>query len=458
MDRLRGEGEVVVWHSLSESILAPHRERWADGVTWRALPPYRETLTERILRQAKVYAQLYWQYDADHSAEVFRLYFRYPSRDWRHRQLTSLSRHLGQLLGHAAGVQWLDRQHARTVARRAAVLQPFLDVLRQEQADVLFCTHQRASRAVPAMLAARQAGIPAVTFIYSWDNLPKGRMAVHADHFLVWSEYMRAEMARYYPEVDARRLHITGTPQFEPYFDPGLIEPREAFLARHGLSPDRPVVCFSGDDRMTSPYDQVYLADLAASLRTVPAERRPQILFRRCPTEPITRFQAALEAFPEIKLSDPLWTSDGSGDWTQTVPTPGDVALLVNLVRHCDAVVNVASTVAMDFAIYDKPAIYVAYTPQPRLPREKWLDVDLYRYPHFRPLHRLCPLYWVREPAAFAPMLDHLLTHREEKQRERQAWVECHAVPPLADASRRCVQALRDIAARPAAAGDPSHA
>jgi len=34
------------------------------------------------------------------------------------------------------------------------------------------------------------------------------------------------------------------------------------------------------------------------------------------------------------------------------------------VVHHTDVVVNVGSTMAMDFAILDKPGIYLAYNPQ----------------------------------------------------------------------------------------------
>lgn len=440
LERLLAQGPVTVWHALPPGAIEPHRQRWGEGVRWAVLPPYPETVTERLLRQAKLYAQMHWFWHADHSDSVMKLYFRYPSRDWRHRQLTRASRLLGRVCGNRRGTQWLDRRHAAAVLARRTVLAPYRAFLCREQPDVLFNAHQRASRAVPALLAGRQADVPTATFIYSWDNLPKGRMAVHAGHFLVWSDTMRDELRRYYPEVAPARIHVTGTPQFEPYFDAALPDTRERFCAAHGLDPAQPVVCYSGDDHMASPHDPLYLADVAEALRRLPGEGRPQLLFRRCPTDTSGRHDPVLRRYPEIRRADPLW-HDAGGDWTQVVPTPEDVRLLVNTVRHCDLVVNIGSTMAMDFAVLDKPALYLAYD-QPEAPRDAWNQHDFYRHPHFARLHELQPVWWARDAAGIGPAVADALAHPQAKADARRAWVRTHACEPLPEATRRMVDAL----------------
>ncbi|MFP5288100.1 MAG: UDP-glycosyltransferase, partial [Thermoanaerobaculia bacterium] len=274
------------------------------------------------------------------------------------------------------------------------------------------------------------------TFIYSWDNLPKGRMAVHPDHFLVWSERMRQELLAYYPEVGLERVHVVGTPQFEPHFDRERIRSRDEFLRAAGLDPDRPVVCFSGDDEATSPYDPAYLADLARAVRELP-EPRPQILFRRAPTDVSGRYSAVLAEHPEIAVCDPLWTAT-AGDWTGVAPMPGDLSLLANVAAHCSLVVNLASTMAMDFAIHGKPAVFLDYDPPGAAP---WA-ADIYRLPHFRTVHELGPVHWARRVDQLADVIHGALAHPGEKQQARERWLREVAAHPLERASERCVAAL----------------
>jgi hypothetical protein len=440
IELLLSKGEVVVWHSFSDTTLAPHRERWGDAVRWELLPTFREGLAARVLRQAKIYAQLYWRYEEDNSDVA--LTFLRPSGRLANQTVAFIARWLGRSLSTARGLRWLDDQHARATLR-ANYLKRFEDVLARERPDVLFCTHQRSSRAVPAMLAARSMGIPTATFIYSWDNLPKGRMAVHADHFLVWSDLMKQELLCYYPEVASDRVHVVGTPQFEHYFNRSLVQPRKQFLTSLGLDASRPVVCFSGDDLTSSPHDPVYLADLAGALRKIPATERPQILFRRCPVDMSDRYSRVLDEYLEIAKSDPLWFSSETNDWSQMIPTIGDVALLTNVVQHSDLVVNVGSTMAVDFAVFGKPAIYIAYNPPSA--NGSWNIHDSYRFPHLRSVHELQPVYWAESAEKLAGLVMHALSNPEEKLQARSQWMNRLVAHPLDQASSRCYEALEKI-------------
>src|SRR5262249_34232296 len=65
IDRLLQSGSVAVWHALAPDDIAPFRERWGTEVAWRELPPVRDGLLERLVRQAKIHAQLYWQLRLD---------------------------------------------------------------------------------------------------------------------------------------------------------------------------------------------------------------------------------------------------------------------------------------------------------------------------------------------------------------------------------------------------------
>lgn len=430
LDLLSSKAEVVAWHVLPEHVLATQGAR---PVRFEPLPYVREGLAARVLRQAKIYAQLHWRYEED-AAEVM-LRFRRPAGGALSRTVGHAAHLLGRLVPTPDGAAWLDRSHAAASSGNGD-LTPFESFLREERPDVVFCTHQRASRAVPALLAARRLGIPTATFIYSWDNLPKGRMAVHADHVLVWSDAMKSELLLYYPEMEPRRVHVVGTPQFEPHLDPGLERPREEFLRGLGLDPARPVVCFSGDDEMTSPFDPAYLQDLASM------PEPPQILFRRAPTDVSGRYGEVLARFPEIAVCDPAWRS-GEGDWTQVAPLPEDLGLLANVARHCDAVVNLGSTMGMDFAIFDKPAVYVAYNPPEA---NGWDVMDLYRLPHFRCVHELQPVYWARSAEDLGVQVRRALLHPREKSEARARWLRQVAAFPLDRASERCAAALLEIA------------
>ena len=440
VDLLLESGSVCVWHALSESDIAPFREKWGDSVVWEDLPAASDGFFERLARQAKIRAQLEWQLHLDPGTPIQP---RRPPSSRKARALEAVSGLLGRLCGGRRRVLALERVHQWLAGRpsRTAVFDSFL---RARRPDALFCGHQKSLAAVPAMLAARRLGIPTATFISSWDNLPKGRMPVSADRYFVWSEFMKHELLSLYPDVSADRVRVVGTPQFESHRDSGLVESREAFLGRLGLDPRRAVVCFSGDDELTSPHDPDYLADLAAAFRNVPAPDRPQILFRRCPVDRSRRYDPVLARYPEIAVSDPLWRARDGAGWSEIVPTREDVALLANVVAHSDLVINVGSTMAMDFAVSDKPAVFIAYDPPSR--DRHWSFENIYRLPHFKTTHALQPVYWARSREELGAVVLHALAHPREKAQARRRWLELHIEQPLDRASLRLSEALRSLA------------
>ncbi len=435
-------GELVVWHGLPEAIVDEHRARLGPAVRWHRLEIRREPMLSRVLRSGKFFSQLE-RFPEPGAEPLLRNRHRHRVGRWVHRAGRVLGKALA-LVPRALPV--VERWHGRTTLTRSGA-DPWQSFLAAERPDVVFCTHQRASVAVPPMAAARRLGIPTASFIYSWDNLPKGRMAVWPHHYFVWSEKMAADLHRYYPEVTTRQVHVVGTPQFEPYFDDGLILERESFCATLGLDPGRPIVLFSGDDASTSPQDPGYLADLAAALREAFGDTGPQLAFRPSPADRSDRYRTVLDQYTEIAVSEPAWSSIGEKGWEQVVPSLQDLALLANLARHCAVVVNLGSTMALDFAIVGKPAIYVAYE-QPGVEGTKsWRAADIYRLPHFASVERTQPVLWAHSREELATQVRLATTDPDALSSNRVAWIDLELAQPVDRASRRCVDALLRITA-----------
>lgn len=142
--------------------------------------------------------------------------------------------------------------------------------------------------------------IPTATVIYSWDNLPKARLALRADNYLVWSDYMKNELNLYYPEIKLEQIHVTGTPQFEFYGDSDNIIDKEVFYEKYNLDPNKKIICFSGDDTKTSPDDPSYLNDVAEEITKANLQNEYQILLRRCPVDLSSRFDKVLDQYKDL--------------------------------------------------------------------------------------------------------------------------------------------------------------
>jgi hypothetical protein len=188
---------------------------------------------------------------------------------------------------------------------------------------------------------------------------------------------------------------------------------------------NRKVVCFSGDDTRTSPFDPEYLEDLANSLMLFTENTRPQILLRRCPVDVSGRFDSIVKKYKSIiKEAPPIWNFDKEGDnWQLIYPNYKDIALLVNTVFHSDVVINVGSTMAHDFAMFSKPAIYLNYNP---VISQEWNIETIYKFQHFKSLNNLSPVYWLNSKDDTVNVLNEALNSSKNTKQiiDGQKWLD----------------------------------
>jgi hypothetical protein len=288
----------------------------------------------------------------------------------------------------------LEKLYQKAI-RNSAFYDEVKEILVTTAPKKIFCSHQRGIQCAPVFAAAQDLGIETITVIYSWDNLPKARMALQADKYLVWSDYMKQELQLYYPEIKVQQIFVTGTPQFECYHYPENIIPKEEFFKRYGLDIDKKIICYSGDDVLTCPDDPQYLDDLADELVKNNLDGEYQILLRRCPVDISGRFDKVISKYPNlIKEAPPLWNFEPNSSWTTIYPLPADVKLLVSTTYYCDVVVNLGSTMAFDFAMFEKPCIYINYDQKIKV-NPKWSVNTIYKFQHFKSMPaKDCVIWW----------------------------------------------------------------
>ncbi|GIU73208.1 MAG: hypothetical protein KatS3mg004_0295 [Bryobacteraceae bacterium] len=146
----------------------------AAGYTVQEMPAYREGKVGGLLRYALQYAHMYrWR-----TPGMLRVLGEPRHHEWKSRLLHGTAKALGRAHASGQGIRFLEAK-LHGIAGRHRLFGHYLETWERLRPDVVFCTHQRPSSVLPAMvLAARRLGIPTATFIFSWDNLTsKGRIA-----------------------------------------------------------------------------------------------------------------------------------------------------------------------------------------------------------------------------------------------------------------------------------------
>lgn len=301
-------------------------------------------------------------------------------------------------------ILWLEKWYNKKI-RTTTYYKEISQKLNQIQPKKIFCSHQRGIQCATIFAAAQDLGIETITVIYSWDNLPKARMALKADLYLVWSKYMKEELRCYYPEIMENQIKITGTPQFECYNQSKNIISKETFYERYDLDIHKKIICYSGDDLLTCPDDPKYLADLADEITKNNLDAKYQILLRRCPVDISGRFDSVIKEYPNlIKQAEPLWNFKPNSNWTTIYPLPDDVELLVSTVYYSDIVVNLGSTMAFDFAMFNKPCIYINYDQENKV-NPNWSINTIYKYQHFRSMPSKEAVLWWNKKDEFKKVI-----------------------------------------------------
>jgi hypothetical protein len=256
---------------------------------------------------------------------------------------------------------------------------------------------------------------------------------------------MRDELLRYYPDVSGERVHVVGTPQFDPYEERGLRWSREEFFSRVGADMSRPLLCYSGGDEMTAPEDHLHVRTLMELIREGGIKHNPQVILRPAPVDDGARYESVRRDFPELIYARPAWIHTTPGEWSRVIPSREDAQFLANLTRHTDVNINLASTMTLDFAIHDRPVVNIAFdiADPPILGKPLW---DFYyRFEHYQPVVRIGAARFARSRDELADHVNAYLDNSSLDREARKSLVNLEVDLPIGQSSRKIVEVLKRI-------------
>lgn len=257
----------------------------------------------------------------------------------------------------------------------------FVKLFQQLRPTLVFNgSHVHGRAAVQAVNAAQWLGIPTAAFLFSWDNLTsQGRIVPPYDHYLVWNQAIGKDLLRIYPGIRPPQVAVTGTPQFDFHFRPENHWSREEFCARVGADPRRPVVLYSTGMANHMPGEPAMVEQIAGMLQGMERFGPPQMLVRVYPKDLTGRFEELKRRRPDILFPPIPWEAA----WL--TPKTEDLPLLTNMLRHCAAGINIASTVSLELCMFDKPVINVGYDP-PGVDLKEDSSARYYEFDHYKPV------------------------------------------------------------------------
>ncbi len=385
-------GDLILFHNFDSETIKAIEENTSINEEI-IIPNYKESFKEKFFRELICLSRLYYN-DSKVNNQTLLTNWNWNQKSFLKKIFYQVIQILAPYCKNYSRILKLEGKYQKAI-RQNKFYNEVKQILKESNPTVVFCSHQRALKAATIFSAATDLNIPTATVIYSWDNLPKARMALRADNYMVWSDYMKKELNLYYPEINPQQIHVTGTPQFEFYEDSANIISKEVFYEKYNLDPNKKIICFSGDDTKTSPDDPSYLNDIAEEITKANLQNEYQILLRRCPVDLSGRFDKVLDQYKDlIKEASPLWYFTSSKEWNLVYPSIDDVKLLVSTAFYSDIVVNVGSTMGFDFAMFKKPCVFINYDQKNKTVND-WSVKTIYNYQHFRSMPDSDAVIWL---------------------------------------------------------------
>jgi hypothetical protein len=318
---------------------------------------------------------------------------------------------------------------------------PIVEWLRATRCRAALFTAPELAIVRPLAHAAQQLGLRTIAMIHSFDNLStKGRHSVVFDAYLVWSADMKAELLHVYPEIRESDIHIAGTTHFHFYASPRHQTTRTEVSEFLGLDPSRPIVLYAAGPDALLPFEVPVVERLARDLADVALAERPQVVVRLHPFERDSeRWKALAARAPQLVWSVPWETSAADPSWA--APTDDDLRAFCGLVRHADVVVNAASTMSLEAAICDRPAICVDYCLPPFEDFASHLHA-FYDYFHYRPITESGAVRIAHSPGELVAQIVGALRVPKRDQSQRAALVRRMCAVPPAEAVESVASAI----------------
>ena len=248
---------------------------------------------------------------------------------------------------------------------------------------------------------AKKRGIPVLCLVESWDNfICKGPLSVIPDLMAVWNRGMVSEAYELH-DFPPDKVEVVGVPQFDLYSDERTFLERQQFFTANGLDPAKKLITYAASTEGFIPDEPDIFEMVYQALQNDKGGMPLQLMLRLHPiTSPALReeYFRRFSGRPNLVVQTPGRVSPLHDGWD---PSWSDMVNLASTIYYSDVVVNIASTMAIDAAVMDKPVIAVAFGVPGKKTRSKFFD-DIFERSHYRKLAVTGGLHLVQSPEELA--------------------------------------------------------
>lgn len=231
----------------------------------------------------------------------------------------------------------------------------YLPLIDQYKPDLIFVTTLFDRMDLGLMKAARKRRVKTVGMPKSWDSITsKCFMPIKPSVMLAQNEIIKGEAIRF-GDMPSESICVVGIPQFDFYFK-SMIVPRDEFLRTIGVPEGGKYILFTGGGLDLFPDECEVLGGIVKQMEKDPAYAGYSLVYRPHPNYGWCEGVASSSKRVIVASSYKRIRETASGwEFEQD-----DIRYLLNSLHHADVVLHMASTIAIETAVLDRPMVGIA--------------------------------------------------------------------------------------------------
>ena len=213
---------------------------------------------------------------------------------------------------------------------------------------------------------ARHFGVPVACVVLSWDNTSgNGYPGYEPDYVIAWTDAMKQELIQL-NDVQEDKIYVGGIAHFDAYYKPDYFMPKETLFEQLGLDLERRTIFYATKSPKRFPWGPELVEEVAEAMENGMIGEPAQIVVRIHPLHyryenGVCLFQDVLDAYTALEekyehviINAPRIASSLNFDMEDS-----EILLTASLLKHSDLMLNMFSTMVLEAAIFDLPAINV---------------------------------------------------------------------------------------------------
>jgi hypothetical protein len=287
--------------------------------------------------------------------------------------------------------------------------------------DIVFSTSIIASVDVAFMKEASRRGIKTVGMTKGWDHASRVLYRFIPDKIIIQNFTMKEYLIKY-QRIRSSIIEVCGFPQFDWYTRKDLLLSRKDFFKLIGLNPEKRLIFF-GSEGAWSPNDDKTVEILAKFVNTPGVLSQPAGLLVRPHFSDIktNRYDRFCNS-DDVKIDKHVTYTDALPcNWD---PGFNEIKYFVNLLHHCDVLVNIASTLTLDACCFNKPIVSVAFGVLYNLRDKKDVTGIYYDMDHYQDVIKTGGVDVVASEGQLLDSINNYLVRPGDKSTERKVLLD----------------------------------